>query len=68
MKALVTGGGGFLGSRLCTLLKARGAEVVACGRRAYPALEAAGIRCLQADVRDAEAIAAERRAIEGGAA
>ncbi len=54
MKALVTGGGGFLGSRIVQLLHERGDDVVALGRRPYPQLERAGIRTVQADVRDAE--------------
>lgn len=54
MKALVTGGGGFLGSRIVQRLHERGDDVVALGRRRYPRLERAGIRTVQADVRDAE--------------
>ncbi|MBU0717784.1 MAG: NAD-dependent epimerase/dehydratase family protein [Planctomycetes bacterium] len=56
MKALVTGGGGFLGSRIVQMLHARGDEVVALGRGAYPHHELAGIRTMQADIRNAEAI------------
>ena len=56
MRALVTGGGGFLGSRITRLLHARGDEVVALGRRRYPHHERAGIKTIQADLRNAEAI------------
>ena len=56
MKAVVTGGGGFLGSRIAQMLHARGDEVVALGWHAYPHLEHAGIRTIQADLRDAGAI------------
>lgn len=56
MKALVTGGGGFLGGQICRMLRERGDEVVALGRSAYAELDHAGITTIQADVRDAEAI------------
>ncbi len=62
MKALVTGGGGFLGGRIVRMLHARGDAVVALGRRDYPHLHEAGIRTIQADVRDLEAV---RRACRG---
>ncbi len=50
MKVLVTGGGGFLGSAICRLLKARGDEVVSLSRSHYGALAALGIRQVQGDV------------------
>ncbi len=56
MRALVTGGGGFLGSRIAGMLHARGDEVVALGRHAYPHLEDAGISTVQADLRDPGAV------------
>ena len=62
MKALVTGGGGFLGSRIVHMLHARGDEVVALGRHRYLHHERAGIATIQADVRDADAV---RRASMG---
>ncbi len=62
MKALVTGGGGFLGGRITQMLHARGDEVVALGRRRYPHHERAGIKTIQADLRNADAI---RQACEG---
>jgi len=62
MKALVTGGGGFLGSRIVQMLHERGDEVTALGRNRYPHHEQAGIRTIQANLGDAEAI---RRACEG---
>ncbi len=57
MKALVTGGGGFLGSRITQMLHARDDEVTVLGRHRYPHLEEVGIRTIQADLRDAEAVA-----------
>lgn len=62
MKALVTGGGGFLGSTIARMLHARGHEVVALGRGRYPRLEAEGIRTIQADIADGPAV---RRACRG---
>ena len=43
MRAVVTGGGGFVGSGLCRRLKALGHEPIALGRRPAPALAAEGI-------------------------
>jgi nucleoside-diphosphate-sugar epimerase len=56
MRALVTGGGGFLGTRIVEMLHERGDDVVALGRNRYPHLERAGIRTIKADLRDASAI------------
>ena len=56
MKALVTGGGGFVGSRVAEMLHARGDVVTALGRRSYERLIHQGITCVQADLRDARAV------------
>ncbi len=53
MKTLVTGGGGFLGGAIVRMLRDRGHEVVALGRHSYPELDAVGVRCIQADIRNA---------------
>lgn len=50
MRVLVTGGGGFLGSAICRLLKTRGDAVVSLSRSRYPALEALGVEQVQGDV------------------
>lgn len=55
MRALVTGGGGFLGRALAERLVARGDTVTVVGRRPYPDLETKGIRCITADLADGEA-------------
>lgn len=54
MKALVTGGTGFLGKRLAKSLHEQGWEVTALGRQRNQGaeLEAAGIRFLSMDLRD----------------
>ena len=52
MKALVTGGGGFLGRRIVEMLVDRGDEVTFLARGRYPEVEALGARGLQVDLRD----------------
>ncbi len=43
MKALVTGGGGFLGSAITRMLRERGDEVRSLSRHRYPALDQFGV-------------------------
>jgi len=57
MKALVTGGGGFLGRRMVELLREQGHEVSFLARGHYPEVEATGARGIQADLRDRDALA-----------
>jgi 2-alkyl-3-oxoalkanoate reductase len=63
MRALVTGGGGFLGGAIARKLKERGDDVRVFGRGSYPELEAIGIDCARGDLADDEAVsdAAEDR-------
>ena len=56
MRALVTGGGGFIGRRLVAFLRARGDAVTVVGRRAYPDLERLGAACAAADICDSPAL------------
>ncbi|MFQ5591575.1 MAG: NAD-dependent epimerase/dehydratase family protein, partial [Phycisphaerae bacterium] len=56
MKALVTGGGGFLGTAIARALHARGDSVLALGRHDYPQLERLGIRTVRANLCDADAV------------
>lgn len=52
MKALVTGGGGFLGLYLTEQLVARGATVRVMCRGEYPRLHELGVEIVRADIRD----------------
>ena len=54
MRAVVTGGGGFLGRRLPLMLLAEGAEVTSVSRSSYPELEALGVHCVRADLSRAQ--------------
>ena len=62
MKALVTGGGGFLGKAIVKLLLARGDEVRSFSRNAYPALAELGVEQHSGEIGDAAAVL---RAVEG---
>ncbi len=56
-RALVTGGGGFLGKAIVKGLLERGLNVRSFSRGAYPELEALGVEALQGDLNDAAAVA-----------
>ena len=55
---MVTGGGGFLGSAIVRLLRARGDEVVVVARGDYPELRALGAKLVRADIADLPALTA----------
>jgi 2-alkyl-3-oxoalkanoate reductase len=57
MRALVTGGGGFLGLYLVEQLVARGDSVRVLVRRRSPRLDSLPVECQMGDVRDAQAVA-----------
>ena len=61
-KALVTGGGGFLGRAIVQRLVDRGNEVRSLARNAYPALDDMGVEQIQGDICDPEAVS---RACDG---
>ncbi len=52
MRALVTGGGGFVGSAIVRQLLAKGNEVAVFGRNLYPHLEKLDVRQVQGDILD----------------
>ena len=56
MKILVTGGGGFLGQKLCEGLLARGHRVVSFNRGRYAELDALGVEQRQGDLADRLAV------------
>jgi len=58
MRAVVTGGGGFLGRRIVELLCTRGDDVRVVDRQRHPSIEPLGARVVAADVRDAAALRA----------
>jgi 2-alkyl-3-oxoalkanoate reductase len=62
VKAVVTGGGGFLGRHLVAALLARGDQVVSYARGSYPELERKGATCVRGDLADRDAL---RRACRG---
>jgi 2-alkyl-3-oxoalkanoate reductase len=57
MHALVTGGGGFLGSYIVEALLARGDRVRSFGRGDYSQLRAQGVEVIRGDIRDHGAVA-----------
>ncbi len=62
MRALVTGGGGFLGRSIIEQLLARGDQVRSFARGAYPDLSARGVEIVQGDIAKPEAVL---RAVQG---
>ncbi|GAB4347593.1 MAG: NAD-dependent epimerase/dehydratase family protein [Desulfobulbaceae bacterium] len=51
-KALVTGGGGFVGKAVVRRLRELGVEVTVVGRHRYPEVESLGAVCRVGDIRD----------------
>ncbi len=64
MKALVTGGGGFLGEAIVRRLRSRDDAVRVLARGDYPALSAAGCEVRRGDVRDAASVAEACRGVD----
>jgi 2-alkyl-3-oxoalkanoate reductase len=64
MRALVTGGGGFLGRYIVEQLRRRGNEVTIFARGHYPEVEALGVRAIRGDLRDRRAVAEACRGMD----
>ena len=64
MRALVTGGGGFLGRAIVEQLLARGDEVRTLARGAYPELDALGATSVQHDLRQRSGLDAHLEGID----
>ena len=64
MKALVTGGGGFLGLYIVEQLLQAGHDVRVFCRGHYQSLDALGVQCVQGDLRDERAVMEACRGIE----
>ena len=64
MKILVTGGGGFLGQALCRGLVQRGHDVASFNRGRYPTLDTIGVRQLQGDLADRDAVRAAAAGVD----
>ncbi len=62
MKALVTGGGGFLGKAIVLQLLERGAEVRSYSRGNYPELRRLGVDLIQGDISEPHSVSS---AVEG---
>ncbi len=55
-RALVTGGGGFVGLHIVKLLCKTGIDCIVLGRNHYPKAEALGASCIRCDIRDKRAV------------
>lgn len=53
---LITGGGGFLGSAIARMITAEGGGVSSFSRRFYSDLDALGVKQIQGDIRDRDAV------------
>jgi nucleoside-diphosphate-sugar epimerase len=63
-KALVTGGGGFVGSCIVKQLLMKGVHCSVLGRNHYPELSALGVNCLRGDICDASFLSDSMQGID----
>lgn len=61
MKALVTGGGGFLGLAIVERLRARGDDVTVLARGEHPSVTTTGATLIRGDITDADTVVAATR-------
>jgi len=64
MRALVTGGGGFLGQAIVRKLIARGEQVVTLCRSHYPALDVPGVTQVRGDIADPQTVATAAQGVD----
>jgi len=64
MKALVTGGGGFLGGYIVRALLERGDSVRVLGRRDYPELEELGVETFKGDIQSEKIVIDAARGVD----
>ena len=55
-RALITGGGGFVGRAITHQLLAENVDCCVLGRNGYPDLEARGVTCIKGDISDRELV------------
>ncbi len=55
-KALITGGGGFVGGAIVRYLLKKGVECRVLGRNTYPELQSLGVECFQGDIRNISSV------------
>jgi len=63
-RALVTGGGGFVGSHIVKQLLDRNVEPLVIGRNPYPAIESLGVTCVVGDICDKSFMEKQARNID----
>lgn len=63
-KALITGGGGFVGRAVVEALLAKGVSCRIIARNSYPEIEQKGVECYQGDIRDLDFLLSAARDVD----
>ncbi len=63
-KALITGGGGFVGKKIVTMLLDKGIECKVIGRNNYPELLQRGVECLVGDISDKDFVVSSCKEVD----